>query len=50
MSIEHDELAHPDIAVELADAHVAAIEAGRQLNAFVTETPDHARRMAAEAA
>ncbi len=35
-------------AVELADAHVAAIEAGRQLNAFVTETPDHARRMAAE--
>ena len=35
-------------AVELADAHVAAIEAGRQLNAFITETPDQARAMAAE--
>ncbi len=33
-------------AVELADAHLAAIEKGRALNAFVLETPDRARAMA----
>ncbi|BBK32523.1 aspartyl/glutamyl-tRNA(Asn/Gln) amidotransferase subunit A [Stella humosa] len=35
-------------AAELADAHVAAVAAGRSLNAFITETPDQARAMAAE--
>ncbi len=29
-------------AVELADAHIAAMEQGRLLNAFVTETPERA--------
>jgi aspartyl-tRNA(Asn)/glutamyl-tRNA(Gln) amidotransferase subunit A len=33
-------------ALELADAHIAAIERARSLNAFVTETPDRARFMA----
>jgi aspartyl-tRNA(Asn)/glutamyl-tRNA(Gln) amidotransferase subunit A len=33
-------------ATELADAHLAAIEAARLLNAFVLETPDRAREMA----
>jgi aspartyl-tRNA(Asn)/glutamyl-tRNA(Gln) amidotransferase subunit A len=33
-------------AVELTDAHLAAMEAARGLNAFVTETPDRARAMA----
>jgi aspartyl-tRNA(Asn)/glutamyl-tRNA(Gln) amidotransferase subunit A len=33
-------------ALELADAHIAAIEKARGLNAFVTETPDRARAMA----
>src|SRR5260370_1515105 len=33
-------------SLELADAHLAAIEAARSLNAFVLETPDHARAMA----
>jgi aspartyl-tRNA(Asn)/glutamyl-tRNA(Gln) amidotransferase subunit A len=32
----------------LADAHIKAIEKGRALNAFVTETPDLARKMALE--
>jgi len=36
-------------SLELADAHLAAIEAARALNAFVLETPDQARRMAREA-
>src|SRR5690242_21867226 len=36
-------------AVELADAHVAAIEKARVLNAFVLETPERAREMAARA-
>ena len=36
-------------AVELADAHLAAIERARALNAFVLETPDKARAMAREA-
>src|SRR5204863_5118029 len=30
----------------LTDAHIGAVEAGRALNAFVKETPDHARDMA----
>jgi aspartyl-tRNA(Asn)/glutamyl-tRNA(Gln) amidotransferase subunit A len=34
-------------AREIADAHLAAMEAGRPLNAFVLETPDRARAMAA---
>jgi aspartyl-tRNA(Asn)/glutamyl-tRNA(Gln) amidotransferase subunit A len=33
-------------AVELAEAHIAAIERARGLNAFVLETPDAARAMA----
>jgi len=33
-------------SVELTDAHVAAVEAARELNAFVVETPDKAREMA----
>ncbi|HVO92605.1 MAG TPA: Asp-tRNA(Asn)/Glu-tRNA(Gln) amidotransferase subunit GatA [Terriglobales bacterium] len=33
-------------AVELADAHLAAMERARLLNAFVTETPERAREMA----
>src|SRR5882757_6443467 len=33
-------------ALELTDAHLAAVEAARVLNAFVLETPDQARTMA----
>jgi aspartyl-tRNA(Asn)/glutamyl-tRNA(Gln) amidotransferase subunit A len=33
-------------ATELAEAHLNAIERARALNAFVLETPDHARAMA----
>ncbi len=33
-------------AVELAEAHLAAIEAARGLNAFITETPERALEMA----
>jgi len=36
-------------AVELADAHIAAIERARALNAFVLETPEEARAMAQRA-
>src|ERR1700761_7548620 len=36
-------------SLELTDAHLAAIEAARVLNAFVLETPDQARAMAREA-
>ncbi len=36
-------------AVELADAHLAAMERARALNAYVLETPERARVMAAEA-
>src|SRR3978361_645723 len=36
-------------SLELTDAHIAAIEAARELNAFVMETPDQARSMAREA-
>jgi len=34
-------------AVELAEAHIAAVERARPLNAFITETPERARDMAA---
>src|SRR5438477_2561496 len=33
-------------SLELTDAHLAAIEAARSLNAFVLETPEQARAMA----
>src|SRR6185369_8221592 len=33
-------------SLELTDAHLAAIEAARSLNAFILETPDRARAMA----
>src|SRR5207245_2759286 len=33
-------------SLELTDAHLAAIEAARSLNAFILETPDQARGMA----
>jgi aspartyl-tRNA(Asn)/glutamyl-tRNA(Gln) amidotransferase subunit A len=36
-------------SVELTDAHLAAMEKARALNAFVLETPDAARSMAREA-
>jgi aspartyl-tRNA(Asn)/glutamyl-tRNA(Gln) amidotransferase subunit A len=36
-------------SLELTDAHLAAIEQARVLNAFVLETPDHARAMAQKA-
>jgi aspartyl-tRNA(Asn)/glutamyl-tRNA(Gln) amidotransferase subunit A len=36
-------------AVELAQAHLAAMEAARALNAYVLETPDQARAMASAA-
>src|SRR5689334_19131580 len=36
-------------AIELADAHLAAMEAARALNAYVLETPDQAHAMAAVA-
>jgi len=36
-------------AKELTDAHIAAVEAARSLNAFIVETPLHARAAAKEA-
>jgi aspartyl-tRNA(Asn)/glutamyl-tRNA(Gln) amidotransferase subunit A len=36
-------------ARELTAAHIEAIAAGRRLNAFITETPEHALAMAAQA-
>jgi aspartyl-tRNA(Asn)/glutamyl-tRNA(Gln) amidotransferase subunit A len=33
-------------AAELADAHIVAVEGARALNAFIVETPDHARTAA----
>lgn len=33
-------------ATELANAHIAAVEGARALNAFIVETPDHARAAA----
>jgi len=42
-----DRLRRKDIsALELADAHISAVEAARSLNAYVIETPDQARAMA----
>jgi aspartyl-tRNA(Asn)/glutamyl-tRNA(Gln) amidotransferase subunit A len=42
-----DRLRKKDItATELTDAHIGAVEAARALNAFVRETPEHARDMA----
>jgi aspartyl-tRNA(Asn)/glutamyl-tRNA(Gln) amidotransferase subunit A len=35
-------------ASELAEAHIAAVEKARMLNAYVLETPDHARARAKE--
>ncbi|MGB9152718.1 MAG: Asp-tRNA(Asn)/Glu-tRNA(Gln) amidotransferase subunit GatA [Alphaproteobacteria bacterium] len=35
-------------AVELTDAHIAGVEKARGLNAFITETPDLARKQAKE--
>jgi aspartyl-tRNA(Asn)/glutamyl-tRNA(Gln) amidotransferase subunit A len=47
LSEARDRLREKDItAVELTDAHIGAVEAARALNAFVKETPDHARAMA----
>ena len=43
-----DALAKGEVSsVELTDAHIAAVEAGRSLNAFITETPEIARERAA---
>jgi len=36
-------------AVELAEVHITAVEAARVLNAFIVETPDHARAAAVAA-
>ena len=36
-------------AIELTDAHLAAVEQARSLNAFVLETPEQARAMAQDA-
>ena len=45
-----DGLAKGDFtSAELTDAHIAAVEASRELNAFVVETPERAREMAAAA-
>ena len=33
-------------SLELTEAHIAAMEAARPLNAMITETPDHALAMA----
>src|SRR6187397_3609615 len=42
-----DRLSRKEItALELTDAHIGAVAAARALNAFVKETPDHARDMA----
>ena len=34
-------------AVELAEAYISAMEAARSLNAYIVETPEKARKMAA---
>jgi aspartyl-tRNA(Asn)/glutamyl-tRNA(Gln) amidotransferase subunit A len=47
LALARDRLRKKEItAAELTDAHIGAVEAARALNAFVLETPDHARRMA----
>ena len=44
-----DGLQHKNFsASELAEAHIAAVEKARALNAYVLETPDHARARAKE--
>ncbi len=49
LSAARDGLAKGDFnAVELTQAHIAAVEAARPLNAFVTETPERALAMAVE--
>ncbi|MDP6780570.1 MAG: Asp-tRNA(Asn)/Glu-tRNA(Gln) amidotransferase subunit GatA, partial [Alphaproteobacteria bacterium] len=43
MAQARDGLAKGDFtSVELTQAHIAALEASRELNAFVTETPEQA--------
>src|SRR5437763_910242 len=47
LAAARDRLRNKEItAAELTDAHIGAVEAARALNAFVRETPDHARAMA----
>ncbi len=49
LAAARDGLATGDFsAVELTRAHIAAVEAARPLNAFITETPEKALAMAAE--
>ena len=49
LAAARDALTHKKIsAVELAKAHIDAIEKGRGLNAFIVETPEKALAMAAE--
>jgi aspartyl-tRNA(Asn)/glutamyl-tRNA(Gln) amidotransferase subunit A len=49
LAAARDALAKKDIsAVELAKAHIVAIEQARALNCFIVETPDKALAMAAE--
>ena len=48
LAAARDALARGDVtAADLAEAHIAAMEAARPLNLYVTETADHAREMAA---
>ncbi len=43
-----DALAKGELSArELTEAHIAAVEAARPLNAFITETPEKALEMAA---
>jgi aspartyl-tRNA(Asn)/glutamyl-tRNA(Gln) amidotransferase subunit A len=47
LSEARDGLAHKKFSArELAESYIAAVEAVRPLNAFITETPDHALAMA----
>jgi aspartyl-tRNA(Asn)/glutamyl-tRNA(Gln) amidotransferase subunit A len=47
LAAARDALRKKDVsAAELADAHLAAIEAARDLNAYVLVTPEHAQSMA----
>jgi aspartyl-tRNA(Asn)/glutamyl-tRNA(Gln) amidotransferase subunit A len=49
MAAARDGLAKKDFSArELTEAHIEAVEATRPLNAFITETPEQARAMAAE--
>src|SRR5271163_1042990 len=50
LAVARDGLAKKSFtSLELTDAHLAAMEAARALNAFVLETPDQARAMAQQA-